>query len=311
MTDGRANVCRDGRAGRARAMEDALDAGRRLNAAGVRGAGDRHVSAPSVATRRRRRRRIARGDARAICAAACRRRRAGQRGGPRRIVALGRGPVLAVSSRERLGVRPRRRRLAEQRGQRFRRSGRLPLARPADGRRAPSFSCSMAPGRPPTPGRRSRPCWRGAFSVVAPDLPGHGFTTRKKAPDLSLPGMARSVAALLSALDFRARGRRSGIRPARPSSPGFASIGTIAPKLFVSLNGAFLPFEGAARFLFPSMAQTAVSQSAGAAAVRLVGRQCAVANLLRGTGLEDRAARRRALRAPARAIPTMSRARSG
>ncbi len=35
MTDGRANVCRDGMAGRARAMEEALDAGRRLNAAGV------------------------------------------------------------------------------------------------------------------------------------------------------------------------------------------------------------------------------------------------------------------------------------
>jgi len=35
MSDGRANVCRDGTAGRARAMEEALDAGRRLSAAGV------------------------------------------------------------------------------------------------------------------------------------------------------------------------------------------------------------------------------------------------------------------------------------
>jgi len=35
MTDGRANVCRDGTAGRARAMEEALDAGRRLSAAGI------------------------------------------------------------------------------------------------------------------------------------------------------------------------------------------------------------------------------------------------------------------------------------
>jgi magnesium chelatase subunit D len=35
MTDGRANVCRDGTAGRARALEEALDAGRRLNVAGV------------------------------------------------------------------------------------------------------------------------------------------------------------------------------------------------------------------------------------------------------------------------------------
>ncbi len=35
MTDGRANVGRDGKGGRARAMEDALDAGRRLGAAGI------------------------------------------------------------------------------------------------------------------------------------------------------------------------------------------------------------------------------------------------------------------------------------
>ncbi len=35
MTDGRANVCRDGTGGRARAMEEAIDAGRRLFAAGV------------------------------------------------------------------------------------------------------------------------------------------------------------------------------------------------------------------------------------------------------------------------------------
>ena len=35
MTDGRANVCRDGTGGRAQAMEEALDAGRRLFAAGV------------------------------------------------------------------------------------------------------------------------------------------------------------------------------------------------------------------------------------------------------------------------------------
>jgi magnesium chelatase subunit D len=35
MTDGRANVCRSGMAGRARAMEEALDACRRLSAAGV------------------------------------------------------------------------------------------------------------------------------------------------------------------------------------------------------------------------------------------------------------------------------------
>jgi magnesium chelatase subunit D len=36
MTDGRANVCRDGAGGRARAMGDAIDAARRLRAARIR-----------------------------------------------------------------------------------------------------------------------------------------------------------------------------------------------------------------------------------------------------------------------------------
>ena len=40
------------------------------------------------------------------------------------------------------------------------------------------------------------------FTVVAPDLPGHGFTTRPADPaGFSLPGMAAGVAALLRVLD--------------------------------------------------------------------------------------------------------------
>ena len=88
MTDGRANVCRDGTGGRARAMEEAIDAGRRLFAAGDSGARDRHV--PAVASRRgggdraHRRR-----DARAIREAAGRERSRRQRGGARLDAAFG------------------------------------------------------------------------------------------------------------------------------------------------------------------------------------------------------------------------------
>ncbi len=39
------------------------------------------------------------------------------------------------------------------------------------------------------------------FRVVAPDLPGHGFTSMPPADGLSLPGMAAAVGALLAALD--------------------------------------------------------------------------------------------------------------
>ena len=42
------------------------------------------------------------------------------------------------------------------------------------------------------------------FRLVAPDLPGHGFTQAKRTPDLSLPGMARALAV---------PARRAGILP--------------------------------------------------------------------------------------------------
>jgi magnesium chelatase accessory protein len=121
------------------------------------------------------------------------------------------------------------------------------------------------------------------FEVVALDLPGHGFTAARKAPDLSLPGMARSVGALLTALDFR---------PAVVvgHSAGAAILARlcldlrIAPKLFVSLNGAFLPFGGANRFLFPSMARLLFLNPIAPRLFAWSANDASVANLLRGTG---------------------------
>ena len=78
------------------------------------------------------------------------------------------------------------------------------------------------------------------FRVIAPDLPGHGFTDRPPPQRLSLPGMASSLAALLQVL---------GARPvlAAGHSAGAAMLlrlaldGRIAPEVVVSLNGALLP----------------------------------------------------------------------
>jgi magnesium chelatase accessory protein len=78
------------------------------------------------------------------------------------------------------------------------------------------------------------------FRVIAPDLPGHGFTDLPSQPRLSLPGMAAGLAALLQAL---------GARPALAigHSAGAAILirlaldGRIAPEAIVSLNGALLP----------------------------------------------------------------------
>ena len=85
------------------------------------------------------------------------------------------------------------------------------------------------------------------FRVIAPDLPGHGFTAAPRSEGLTLPGMARLVGALLAKLD---------IDPALAAghSAGAAVLiamslqGLIRPRLLVSVNGALKPMRGAALF---------------------------------------------------------------
>lgn len=138
--------------------------------------------------------------------------------------------------------------------------------------------------------------WRGLmplladrFTVVAVDLPGHGFT--EMPPDgafsrhFTLPGMAGALAALL-----RAPLLASVLPPAAPQQPVAGSAagraagdttaaagpalvighsagaavaarmcldGWIAPRAAVSLNGALLPLGGVAGRLFPPVAKLA------------------------------------------------------
>ena len=92
------------------------------------------------------------------------------------------------------------------------------------------------------------------FTVIAPDLPGHGFTATPAPSGLSLPGMAAGLAALLAAL---------GIAPVLVSghSAGAAILarmaldGMIAPRRLISLNGAMLPLPGAQSALFYPVAK--------------------------------------------------------
>jgi magnesium chelatase accessory protein len=92
------------------------------------------------------------------------------------------------------------------------------------------------------------------FTVIAPDLPGHGFTAAPAMAGLSLPGMARAIAALLGVL---------GVAPALAAghSAGAAILarmcleGKISPAGLVSLNGAFLPLGGAPARIFSPLAR--------------------------------------------------------
>ena len=89
------------------------------------------------------------------------------------------------------------------------------------------------------------------FTVVAPDLPGHGFTQAPAPERLSLDAMAADLAALLDKL---------GHKPVLVAghSAGAAVLarmcldGTIAPHGLVGLNGAMLPIGGlAGRIMTP------------------------------------------------------------
>jgi magnesium chelatase accessory protein len=98
-------------------------------------------------------------------------------------------------------------------------------------------------------------------TVVAPDLPGHGFTAVPATQDgYTLPSVASGIAALLDALGLRER-----VVIAVGHSAGAAIAirmcldGMIHPVAIISLNGALLPFPVpsgvlgvAARWMFTS-----------------------------------------------------------
>ncbi|RBP11313.1 magnesium chelatase accessory protein [Roseiarcus fermentans] len=121
------------------------------------------------------------------------------------------------------------------------------------------------------------------FDVVAPDLPGHGFTRSTRSPDLSLPGIARALAALVKTLEFRPQ-------VVVGHSAGAAILvrlcldGAIDPALLVSLNGAFLPFGGAAAFLFPTIAKLLFLNPFAPRVFSWAADRKGVEDLLRGTG---------------------------
>jgi len=124
------------------------------------------------------------------------------------------------------------------------------------------------------------------FTVIAPDLPGHGFTEQPEKHGMTLPGMAAGLHALLE---------RLGKTPeyAAGHSAGAAILaqmclaGFISPRRLISLNGAMLPlpFHGVAAPLMGPLAKLLASnplvpmifawQAADGAVVR---------KLLNGTG---------------------------
>ncbi|MCJ2013301.1 alpha/beta fold hydrolase BchO [Methylobacterium sp. J-076] len=127
------------------------------------------------------------------------------------------------------------------------------------------------------------PLLAGQFRVVAPDLPGHGFTDPLPARELSLPGMAKAVGALVAEL---------GLAPAIVAghSAGAAVLarmcldGALAPRLFVAFNGALAPLPGAASVLFPSIARLLFLNPLTPRVFAWTADRAAVRRLIEGTG---------------------------
>lgn len=102
--------------------------------------------------------------------------------------------------------------------------------------------------------RELSPLLAKRFTVVAPDLPGHGFTERPAAADLALPRIADSVRQLLAVLDRQpvlGLGHSAGAAIlARMCLDSALDL-----RALVSLNGAFLPFRGLPGAVFSPFAK--------------------------------------------------------
>lgn len=92
------------------------------------------------------------------------------------------------------------------------------------------------------------------FEVLAPDLPGHGFTLTPDGQDLSLPGVAQALRDLLAPWGRQPQllvGHSAGAAVAcRLVLDGMPTVRTV-----VAINGALLPLRGAAGQLFLPMAR--------------------------------------------------------
>lgn len=133
--------------------------------------------------------------------------------------------------------------------------------------------------------RELAPLLAERFTIVAPDLPGHGFTAMPPENGLSLPAMARRAAALIAALDLPAPLLVIGHSAGAAIALQMSLDGRFGAAPVVAINGALQPFAGAIAPLFQGLAMglfvnpLAVRMFAGAARD-----PARVARMIRGTG---------------------------
>lgn len=122
------------------------------------------------------------------------------------------------------------------------------------------------------------------FDVVAPDLPGHGFTRVASRSQCSLPNMASAVGDFVQTLTIEPEamiGHSAGTAIALKCWLD----GTVPARTVVGLNAALAPFRGLAGVLFPPLAKAlALNPLVPWAFSRLASSQTQARKLIDSTG---------------------------
>jgi len=122
------------------------------------------------------------------------------------------------------------------------------------------------------------------FTVVAPDLPGHGASRAPRRFVPSLPAMAAAVAELLEALELSPRvavGHSAGAAVAARMTLD----GSLSPSLLVGLAAALVPFRGVTRAVFLPAAKLLSRSAVAARFLALQAREVErIERLVRSTG---------------------------
>lgn len=134
--------------------------------------------------------------------------------------------------------------------------------------------------------RQIAPLLAPHFTLVMPDLPGHGFTGAPPVDAYALPGMAAAVGALLASIGLKpklAAGHSAGAAVAIRMTLDRL----LSPSAIVSVNGALNPFQGLAGQFFSPLAKLLfVNPYVPRVFAWRAADKRAVARLLNGTGSE-------------------------
>lgn len=134
--------------------------------------------------------------------------------------------------------------------------------------------------------------WRGLlpllaehFTVIAPDLPGHAFSSRGPEGSLSLPGMSEGLRALMRQLNLTPQvivGHSAG---AAIGAHMVLSHASLAQSTLIGLNPAWLPLPGMSSWLFGPAAKLAQLNPLSAwATAKMAAQEGAVARWIERTG---------------------------